>query len=681
MKKINNIKWGISLWIPLFSVWSLCAQSVSVEEASAIADAFFTSQGKSLSRCAYVKKEAQDTLFYVFNATDGYVVVAGDRRAPSVLAFSEEAPLDMAQISPAAQMWLDHYASQIAEFKQRGERAVWQQKAPVSRDGIVVAPLVASRWGQGKNYNYECPRDLNGPGGRVVTGCVATAMAQLIYYFRFPETGIGSYAYTDSTYGVQSADYEHTTYHYEEMCDRPTVVNPAIARLMHHCGVGVDMVYGPNGSGMYNHSAAHVLKTYFKFSPETQYVFRDSTQLDWDSLIVTHLEQEIPLYYAGWSVPNINGHGFICDGYQWRDSSYYYHFNFGWDGSSDGYFYTDALNAGGGHFNLAQELIIHAVPDTVNYPQPAVQPLTDSVLFTCAEGSFCGGTPRATPAGMDVVWTIRPDVQNLLSIRLDLNYVLPDGDSLWISCDNPAISPQTVTGDTGILNINWECGEVMVHYLTSSSTEQQGLRGSFNAMQPEYCLDYQRFNHATGTISDGSGEDDYNSLTYCCYYLFINRPYIALHFTHFDLEEGHDFLYVLDGMGSGTQLAAYTGTLPDTTVCFEKRRLYLVFETDATNNASGFDLEFEGRMSDLGMGEHAGDRVSIYPNPTSDIVEIQCIERMDNVILYDQNGRVVMEKLVNDTCERLDLSRLPAGIYYLNIMSDGNASLRKIIKK
>jgi len=110
-----------------------------------------------------------------------------------------------------------------------------------------------------------------------------------------------------------------------------------------------------------------LLKTYFKYSPETQYVFRDSTTMDWDSLLVSHLDRKIPMYYAGWSVPNLYGHAFICDGYQGED---FYHFNWGWSGSYDGYFYTDDLTPGGNLFNLAQELVINAVPDTSLYVYP-----------------------------------------------------------------------------------------------------------------------------------------------------------------------------------------------------------------------------------------------------------------------------------------------------------------------
>jgi hypothetical protein len=137
---------------------------------------------------------------------------------------------------------------------------------------------------------------------------------------------------------------------------------------------------------MYNHKAAYALRTHFNYAPETEYLYRDSTNLNWDSVLVAHLDQRIPMYYAGWSVPNIMGHAFVCDGYQGED---FFHFNWGWGGQSDGYFYTDDLTPGG-NFNLAQELIINCVPDTDNfvYPEYCSGPLTlTSANATLDDGS------------------------------------------------------------------------------------------------------------------------------------------------------------------------------------------------------------------------------------------------------------------------------------------------------
>ena len=219
--------------------------------------------------------------------------------------------------------------------------------------------MLISTWDQGQFYNQMCPADPAGPAGHCLTGCVATAMGQLCYYFRWPLTGTGSYTYQHPVYGTITANFGDTEYRWNEMTNSVQEQNEAVAELLFHLGVSVDMDYGPTGSGMWNHKAAYSLRTYFKYSPETQYLYRDSTNLDWDSVIVAHLDQKIPMYYAGWSVPNINGHAFIVDGYQ---TETYFHFNWGWGGSYDGYFYLDNLVPGGNNFNLAQELVINCFP-------------------------------------------------------------------------------------------------------------------------------------------------------------------------------------------------------------------------------------------------------------------------------------------------------------------------------
>ena len=143
----------------------------------------------------------------------------------------------------------------------------------------------------------------------------------------------------DENYGLQSVDFSQQTYNYEEMPNSPAYYHPEIAKLLYHIGVSVDMHYGPDGSGMTNHKAAYSMRTFFGFHDSTQYYFRDSIAVDWPGTIINHLDQNIPLYYAGWGDTNfISGHAFVCDGYQGTD---HFHFNWGWGGSSDGYFNID----------------------------------------------------------------------------------------------------------------------------------------------------------------------------------------------------------------------------------------------------------------------------------------------------------------------------------------------------
>lgn len=673
-------------------IGSVFAQNVNFSEASRVASQFFRTQDKSLVQCADVAVADADTLYYIFNADNGYVVVAGDRRVPPILAFSDQRPYTVSEMVPPAKMWMDNYRRQLAELKAQPASAqpVHEAWARLSRGeqplrDVVegMEPLVHSHWGQGTFYNYYCPVDFSGENDHVVTGCVATAMAQLIYYFRFPETGTGSYSYTDANYGVQSADYGATTYNYEAMCDEPTAINPEICKLMHHCGVGVDMVYGPDGSGMYNHSAARVLRTFFKYSPQTEYLFRDSTDLDWDSVIVSHLDRRIPMYYAGWSNPATNnGHGFLVDGYKIVDSAYYYHFNFGWDGYADNYFYTDQLNVSGTHFNLAQELIVNAYPDTTQYTYPTPQPLTGSKTLTALAGSFTDGSGEVENChpDMDFIWNIVPDIDTLVSMTLDITYSLAEGDTLWIApdCVNTFYA---LTADTGHWHESFPCMEIGMRLVTSNPSNSLGFRANYTTELPQYCRPVSIHSSASGDLSDGSGAHAYAPFTHCMYRIMpsgYNAILIDLH--SLELTPGRDFLRIYKRPHSDNNLLAeFTGTLNDTTLVLEHGKVDIVFESDAQPCNGGFDLSYTG--STIGVVEHALQGLRSWPNPASTTLHLQSDELLREVEIFDLQGRKVWSRSIQDAQCDIPVADWTAGLYFVKARTSTETTTTKFIKQ
>ncbi len=688
MKKIVTL-----LFAAVLCVSAAFAQFVPQDEAAEYAARLLRSVGKTPARAARPELRDGDTLYYVFTAADGSsVVVSADRRTQPLLAFTDGQPLAGPDVAPPAQMWLDHYANQLAELRRLPFRAedahpAWtRSRSGELRQEAAIAPFLRSNWGQGSQYNYYCPKDIKGEGGRTVTGCVATAMAQLMYHFRFPETGTGSYSYTDEHYGVQSADYGNTTYDYAAMCDKATSVNTAISTLMYHCGVGVDMVYGPDGSGMYNHSAANVLKTYFKFSPDTRYEFRDSTALDWDSLIVSHLERGIPLYYAGWSVPDTDGHAFICDGYQMVDSSFYYHFNFGWDGQSNGYFYTNHLNVGGSHFNLAQELIINAYPDTVQYEYPVPQPLSGTTTLTSRDGSFLIRDGNA--ASMDYTWVIRPEVAYLNRITLSVSARLGEADTLFVTTDAPDVAPMVIAGDT-MYSWDFSGTEITVRFVGGESTERE-VSVCYTSSARIFCSGTPMTTATSGTITDGSGELDYNPLTYCGFKIRVNGyPAVKITFHEFELEEGHDSLHIYRFQNlTNTYLMSLTGHIDaGTEMVFNTNKLFFIFESDEQNNAAGFTFDFAG-TTETGVQEQEALDVSVWPNPATSMVYVsigeECTSSIVTMQLCDIFGRKLAEKsaIRADETISFDISGFAKGIYLLRIVTkDGKTVTRKIVRQ
>jgi len=200
-----------------------------------------------------------------------------------------------------------------------------------------VGPLVQTTWDQKCYYNTLCPTDASGPCGHAVTGCVATAMAQIMKYWNYPATGTGSNSYTHPTYGTLSANFGSTIYRWNEMPAHLTEENGAVATLMYHCGVAVNMYYSAWSSAAI--LSPDALITYFGYSPSGRYEFReDYSDTEWTALMKAELNSLRPVLYRGSGEQG--GHAFIVDGFEGED---FFHINWGWGGGYDGYFYLGTI--------------------------------------------------------------------------------------------------------------------------------------------------------------------------------------------------------------------------------------------------------------------------------------------------------------------------------------------------
>lgn len=333
--------------------------------------------------------------FYVFSSENqGYVVVAGDDRVIPILGYADEGIFDPNNIPPNMQKWLEGYKSEIryaiennivASPEIQSEWQALQLGVSMKPQTLSssVAPLISTKWNQSPYYNNLCPYDIT-EGERTVTGCVATAMAQVIKYWNYPTTGSGFHSYNHSTYGTLSANFGSTTYNWASMPNQlssssSTTQKNAVATLMYHCGVAVEMNYNIASQGGsaamticsgYSNctaSAEDALKTYFGYKNTLQGVHKSNySNSNWINLLKTELDAGRPMIYAGRGEEG--GHCFVCDGY---DNNNYFHFNWGWAGQNDGYFALTALNpgsggAGGGSYEFtdAQRAIICIEPVT-----------------------------------------------------------------------------------------------------------------------------------------------------------------------------------------------------------------------------------------------------------------------------------------------------------------------------
>src|ERR1039457_2508522 len=283
-----------------------------------------------------------EVCFYVFNVNSsrGFIIVSGEDNVIPVLAYSDESGFDINKIAPDVEYWLNGYKDQIVETRQKNMQATDEIKSRwealktgtgnymTYRSVKTAGPLEQTTWDQMPNYNAMCPLD-NASGELTVTGCVATGMAQILRFWNAPTNGAGFHSYNDPKYGTQSANFGSTTYDWANMPLNITGPNPAIATLMYHCGVSVEMTYGiaeTGGSSAYVISSAspvqacaeYALKTYFGYPNVVGKVRTDyPNKTDWQALLKTELDAGRPVLYAGFG--SGGGHCFNCDGYDAND--------------------------------------------------------------------------------------------------------------------------------------------------------------------------------------------------------------------------------------------------------------------------------------------------------------------------------------------------------------------------
>ncbi|NLJ81722.1 MAG: T9SS type A sorting domain-containing protein, partial [Bacteroidales bacterium] len=353
------------------------------------------------------KSENQNVYFYVYNLSNqGFIIVSADDRVEPILGYSLQGDFDLNNIPPALSEMLKVYKNTIdyvitnnipagAEITQSWQDLI-SGNIP-TRKSSSVDPLIETRWGQSGRkyssvfyelYNNMCPYDTD-KSELTLTGCVATAMAQIMRYWKYPSIGMGSHFYTHTKYGPLYADFESVHYDYDSM---PVQLNnlsttgqiDAVATVMYQCGVSVDMKYGVDGSSSSllewtkgARSGEYALKTNFGFYNAKGIKKENYTESQWVAILKTELNESRPVLYRGES--SSGGHAFICDGY---DANNKFHMNWGWEGYLDGYFTITSLNPGTSSYNNNQGAIIGVQPLGVE-----ITPDANNIIYVTTTGS------------------------------------------------------------------------------------------------------------------------------------------------------------------------------------------------------------------------------------------------------------------------------------------------------
>lgn len=317
--------------------------------------------------------------YYIFappSEGKGFVIVSGDKRMPAILAYSDEEQFDIDNIPPNVRYWLDCYAEAFLTLNSRSDTVPFKTSS-VNPDGI--SPLLENNsWGQDDPYNRLCPSVRN---ERCVTGCVATAMAQVMRFHKYPATGKGSISYTTETNNIHiQHNLASTQFRWNDVIDdyngayTPEQAD-AVAELMYSCGVSVNMDYctsSQGGSGTYQSNLIKAFIENFSYDQDAAFMKRSyCSEEDWHNILVKELNEGRPVNYAGTNIKD-GGHSFVFDGYRVSEGNKYpdYHVNWGWNGSCNGYYQIADLSPSengqhttAGGFNNSQQITIGIKPE------------------------------------------------------------------------------------------------------------------------------------------------------------------------------------------------------------------------------------------------------------------------------------------------------------------------------
>ncbi len=630
------------------------AKHVDIETAKSVAVTFWENNvlKSKINRSGYefydITAQTEFTNIYIFNTNEGFVIVSADDVAKPILGYSQQGSFDNENIPEKAKKWLRNYSDEIQyaidNNIEAGEetREAWNKL----RNGIGLTPkstrsvsqLLTTTWNQSPYYNELCPFDEEG-GDRSVTGCSATAMAQVMKYWNWPIQGTGSHSYS-SEYGTLSANFGNTTYDWDNMPNAlteessSTEIN-AVATLMYHCGVSIEMSYSASGSGAYtinyygqlDYCSENALRDFFGYSNDLHGEIRSYQSEDeygetqtyeiysyneWIEMLKEDLDALRPVLYTGHG--NIGGHAFVFDGYDTND---FFHVNWGWGGYADGYFSVDALEPvpggiGGGDylFHSSHTAVFGVMP---NYTTLAAAPRN---MIINAEGNtvqfniYASNSPENCNITCDQTW-----------LTLSNYSALGWGETTTITA---TIAPNT-SGATRNATITITQGS----YTTTILVTQKDV---------QYTITVLSDNAEQGEVSGGGTFD-----------------------------EGTE-IEILATAYNGYQFLAWDDNNTD------NPRTITVTE-DATYSASF--------VENSGIEKNNVSKISIIPNPASDMIYITSSETISGIEIVNVMGQVVFQMDANEGNAICNVSDLSNGMYFVRIY--GNESncifIRKLIKE
>lgn len=669
----------------------------------------------------------QNLYIFVNVSGTGFVVMSADDIARPVLGYSETSRFDASALPSSVAAWLRGYdraigvavAHQVAASPEISAEwtALSNGFVPAPKSITSVNPLLTTEWDQGSPYNAMCP----GSGfSKAPTGCSATAMAQVMKYWSYPSKGMGSHSYTCEYYSqTLSANFGATTYNWNNMPNSVYSSNSSVATLMFHCGVSMEMNYTPEGSGAhmisYNNAieycAETALKRFFGYNNHLHGERKASyTDEEWIAMLKADLDAGRPIPYSGVDEVQSVGHAFVFDGY---DNNNMFHINWGWSGSSDGYFTINALTpgstgwgGGGDDYSSSQCAIFgveppqlyatsHTSPNMTSsnggYTVEHGAPLTFTVNIK-APSAFNGNLRLAilNTNGKTVVQEIGSSVTVSMSANQIVtksfstdvvtaypgSYLLavqykPSGSSEWTTvgidgCAAPADLTVFLNPDAYEDNNTLSASHTLPFSFSQDHAVIQTTGSNFHSTEDSY--DYYKFELPAGySYRINSRVHDAESSANGHLYTADARFYVS---------------YNNSSWGSVIEDIAPEREMPDGGLVSFKVR-------PATATPVGtylLDVDVV-RTANTGVADYSSSTLlSVYPNPVVDV--LYCEIGKDFVAensffqILDVFGRVVKQQSVNSHNFAIDVKGLESGLYFVRLISDGQGlETKKFVKR
>ncbi len=455
-----------------------------------------------------------------------------------------------------------------------------------------VSPLLTTGWAQACYYNDSCPDDVNGSCSHALTGCGATAMAQILKYHNYPVNGIGVHSYIDPDYGTLTANFENSYYDWPNM---PDILNSssspeevaAVAQLMFHCGVSVEMDYAAGSSFSGTTSLRNAFYDYFRYSSKAQLLnkshFSDSA---WKSMLRKELDEERPVFYCISS--GTGGHFIVLDGYSDND---YFHFNWGY---------------GTGYNKKLSEL--PAVQEAIIGIEPITEVLNISSDFVARFNRFDDGSGTDDyQSSLTTQYLIEPPGADSIALFFSKLNIQSGYDYLTIYDGDTTTAPVIgeYCGDNLPPYLISSSGKMMIEFTTDDSIQSSGFEVGYSAFIPGVVSGLQVITDSTGTFDDGSGTAYYSSHTDAYWLIAPPRASsVTVSFNSFNTEFSCDYLGVYDGdnISPDNLLGVFSSTSLPPDLTANSGKILLHFNSDFSTNRPGWEVSFTSEFDKISLG-------------------------------------------------------------------------------